>query len=284
MKKICGIVGVILSALLLTGGGNAGARGYVKVVGDSWYLVVPEYIPKAKDGMEGCCLFVPELRFDSLEEFVDTVKNQDFSEDQLSAAKYLFGPEEQNGFRICNMDKIYAPRLPSGMKINWVIWEGQNYSFYFSSENTRTTGVISVLNDDDIQADKMFSYQYRLKGFGAEVLEEIYDDGERTEVIFSNESGKYKWTTYAVERRMTDFDGRTVTAQCRIAARYCLQPYGKYIGFGKTGLRGVEMYVESDVLNYYICIDNFPPEMTDEWLSEFGLEAYRKNCGTNAPV
>jgi len=97
---------------------------YTVVISDGNWYIVPE------DKTIGVDSHIASVRFDSVNAFLDALINGTLSRSELNIICASV-PEDDIGFRICDIYNLYAPILPENLAISHFSVEGNYYSWCF---------------------------------------------------------------------------------------------------------------------------------------------------------
>ena len=99
-----------------------------KTIGDKSYLILADDLPGNSMSQ------LADIKFDSVEEFIDTVANGKLTDSQLEIANKAF-KKDSNGIIICDFNDIQVPVYPKGFDLTSVYWSGELYSFSLLSSD-----------------------------------------------------------------------------------------------------------------------------------------------------
>lgn len=240
------------------------ARYELKKIEGASYLLIPD---KTKETIESNIdigmIQEAEIQFDSIEEFVNNVKNGKLNDRQLAIANKTFS-KDSNGIKVCNFSDIQIPVNPIEFECKKVFWSGELYSYSLESKSN-TIAYYHLLNKDS------YDYQYDnnyLRFFDNESVSvtKTIDYENNAEYYYSTSKGNMKKVRYTL------VNGQTTLV---VDETYRLSMEDKTIPTSNEVPYRVTIYgIKSD---QYFCIDIFDvvSKPTVEWLTDFSVEAYK---------
>ena len=117
---------------------NAADDYYLSVISGQYYLTYREERGNIRNDLGS-------LSFDSLDQLVDKIRNNGFSESEHNVIRTALAKDE-NGILLFDPNRLFDPVLPYGMQVNGVGWSGQYYSYSVSAVGSeRPDGHLFVL-------------------------------------------------------------------------------------------------------------------------------------------
>ncbi len=199
---------------------------------------------------------VASLDFKSIKQFKDTVTKGLLSDLDKHTIATAF-PKNENGFKMCDFDKLYTPILPLGSVINGVSWLGESYSFSINVDD-KVFGVIHCYSREHYDAIYQSEYDNYFEKDTITVSKEETVDGKTITYYFTSVaklmqirySSTFEGTKYAIDKT------------------YRLETNNEY------SLTNVTMYCVDGEKTYVVDLFGFDEEPNDSWLFEFGLVEY----------
>ena len=203
------------------------------------------------------------IQFDSIDEFVNTVKSGKLNDHQLAIANKTF-KKDSNGIIVCDFDNIKIPVHPDEFECQAVYWSGELYSFYLET------------SDDEIAyyhylSKEKYNYQYEndyLTFFdieGVSTVETVYGK-EGTEYYYSTAKGKMKKIRYTLT------EGNKVLI---VDETYRLDMEDDSLPVSDDIPYRITIYGSNS--NDHFTIDIFEPDNkpTVEWIKKFDVKPYK---------
>lgn len=212
-----------------------------------------------------CISYATCLWFDSIEEFLDTIKNGKLEENHLvDMCRFL--EYDSNYIKICDIFNLQVPVLPDGWEVNRVKWGGTDYSFDFFC----STGEVGSLH---YKSKEIYESQYEreyLNFFDQEhiTLEKTVKNKNKTEYYYSTKAGEFKRVRYTVKNGKTtlivDEDYLLSTTSQLLEDR----PVSDTIPYS------VQIYGRKSNHYFKIYLYNLVEQPTEEWIKSFGIKDY----------
>lgn len=233
-----------------------------KIEGGSYLLINDRTEESIESIIDVGMIQEAEIQFDSIAEFVNTVKNGKLSDRQLAIATKTFG-KDSNGIKVCDFSNIQIPVNPIELECKKVFWSGELYSFYLESKSN-TIAYYHLLNKDSYNYQYVENYLHFFDNDSVSVTKTI-DNGNNTEYYYSTSKGNMKKVRYTV------ISGQTTLV---VDETYRLSMEDKSILTSNEIPYRVTIYgIKTDE---YFSIDIFDiaDKPTEEWLSKFSVKAY----------
>lgn len=263
---------VILFGLLLiltlcscnqTARADEGKRYDLRPVGDSYRLVInDEVLNSIESTIDVKLIKQASIAFDSIDDFVDTLKNGKLSIEQLAVAYKTF-KRDDNGIKVCDIDSIKVPVSPNEMNCKTVYWNGELYSFYLEKENN-AVAYYHVLDKNTY--DKQYENNYT-RFFENEYVTttKITETPGGTEYYYSTTQGDMKKIRYTLS------NDNTILI---IDETYRLSMVDSTIDTSDDIPYRITIYGERDGNYFTISIFDIVGKPTAEWLTQFGIKDY----------
>ncbi len=242
----------------------ANERYIIKTIENKPYLIIDDgTIESIQSEIDVERIQVASIQFDSIDEFVNTVKSGKLNDEQLAIANKTFKKDE-NGIKVCDFSNIQIPSVPPELECKTVYWSGERYSFCLESVNDDTVAYVYLL--DKSTYDYKYENDY-LRFFENELVTttKVIENKNKTEYYYSTAVADLKNVRYTV----TDAETNLV-----IDESYCLRNENSNVPTSQDVPYRITVYgVKSDV---YFCIMIFDiaNKPTTEWITQLGVKPY----------
>lgn len=233
-----------------------------------------EYLKSIRSGatlLPGMQITAPSktLKFSTVAEMKIAFETGTFSDENLIA----LARRARNGVvEIPDPNKLLAPDLPSGIKVEGV-WSELTYyeiaissSYNCKSDNCHCDYFI-IDFDGERYEDCFENYIVNYKA-GAQIVisEQSIEDRNATELVYTNSTGKYKRLLYQIES-----NGRTL----HIVEHYVIEHSypGHYHYLSETIPANVRIFCEEDGVSWFADLEAFEERPSVEWLTSFGVKS-----------
>ena len=270
MKKLIIIVSCFLFVTTCFGGcgvdtANTNNKRYeIRTIDNEQYLVIDEsVIESIESKIDVEMIQEAEIQFDSIDEFVNTVKNGKLNDRQLAVANKTF-KKDANGIKVCDFTNIKIPVNPLELACKTVFWSGELYSFYLESAND-TIAYYHLLDKNN------YDYQYEnnyLRFFDNEGITttKVIENKNNTEYYYSTTKGDMKKVRYTITNAETNL---VIDETYRLRMEDSTIPVSQDVPYRIT-IYGVKsgVYFSIEVFD----IVNKP---TTEWITQFSVKTYK---------
>lgn len=259
----CLFLTLILCSCNQTARANEGKRYYLRPVGDSYRLVIDdEVLNSIESTIDVKLIKQASIAFDSIDDFVDTLKNGKLSNEQLAVAYKTF-KRDDNGIKVCDINSIKIPVSPNEMNCKTVYWNGELYSFYLEKENN-AIAYYHVL--DKSTYDNQYENNYT-RFFENEnvTITKILELPDSTEYYYSTAKSDMKKIRYALSNNNTNLI---------IDETYRLSMVDGTIETSNDIPYKINIYGEKAGDYFSISIFDFVGKPSPEWLTQFGIKNY----------
>ena len=208
------------------------------------------------------CEEVPSLKFDNLDIFVSTIRNADFSQEQLKAIANF--PKKDGKIKIFDVNNIYYPTINGEMAdITRIYWtEGTGYSYLFEYNDV----VFSARTLSKTRYEEEISNISSILENANEVFcDSVLDDGKRVieyKTAFIDKM-KYVEYTYSYESRIVTLKKTYILSDNR--DDHFVSDNIPYI---------IEIVCCDGDLYYFMDISQLTEDIPDEVLISFAMEKY----------
>ena len=251
-------------------GGDNKRYDLVKIDGQDYLVIKDEIMTKIKEIEDkytyyGDCI-APVGVYDTIEEFVDTVKNGKLSDEDLAELKNLV-EDDPNGITICNFEDIQAPKVPDGFEVTQVDWNGEYYYYSLSTKDKNATNSWCEYYIMDKDKAELWGYpldtEESILEKRRDELTEIKKLGDRTEYYWVT-GWKDVWYSITVDETII-----RVREDCP-----AMDANGQAVPDAKPS----DVYLTGMKDNWFLDIRlrSFSEKPTVEWLSQFGIEDYKE--------
>ncbi|MBE6619405.1 MAG: hypothetical protein E7626_06485 [Ruminococcaceae bacterium] len=218
---------------------------------------------------EHVCIYgeEPSLEFSSVEEFYNTVFCDKLSEEQKAVVN-KFSKDDSGNIRLCDLNNLYVPILPSNTHISYISWSGRDYSFSIEVENGSIGWVDYCTYVREVYDRYLQEFDETLKTDGVSVSEQLYLDdgmgGTKIETYYTTSTSSMKNIRYSLTEGK-----RTIV----IEKTFCFE--NKFGEFTSEDIPvSVKMYCTENDQYYITRFYTLTEDPTIEWLLEFGLTKY----------
>ena len=203
---------------------------------------------------------VPYIVFDNVQNFVNTVKNNSYTEKQLQKLSEF--DRVDGKIPICDLENIYYPTISNEYASeSYVYWYGETYLWFLNYENQNIMGCITPTTSEkylnqDMFRDKIMN-EYKV------IDCEVTEDGKN--YIYLN---AITYVTYTLYKENTEI----TVAKC-----YYIEDNAESAPFkpnDDTIPRDVYVFVKEGSFIYVFILESFVSNVTDETILSIGLEKY----------
>lgn len=264
MKKVKIICCLFLVIISLSGCGGKtinkkDLRYELIKFGNQSYLVINENINIVNEDI----MHSAEIKFDSIESFVDTVTSGSLDDHQLYIANKAF-VKDSIGIRVCDFSNIQVPVHPKEFKCKTVFWSGELYSFYLESTDN-AFGYYHLLNQE--QYENQYNYKY-LNYFDRDnvTTSKVVNNSDNTEYYYSTPAGDLKKIRYSIT------NGQTLLI---VDETYRLNMNDESLRVSSDIPYRVAIYGNNGDQYFSIEIFEIDSRPTMEWIKDFNIKRYK---------
>ena len=167
---------------------------------------------------------------------------------------------------ICDLDSLCDVRMPQGMTLHHVTWEGSSYSFDLRNQFTSSCYVICRGKED---YDDCFQRYYAncpySKDLAYDFREEKSYDPEGTQIFYKTGAGDFKVVKYEI---------REENRILYVSEEYHLTSYSGTLETSTTVPYRIHMFTEENGTFVTVSIYEPTERPSVEWLSSFGVTPY----------
>lgn len=203
------------------------------------------------------------LSFESLDALIDAIENNKFADWQYDVISAF--PKDENGIVIFDLNHAFDAKIPDGMYIRNIEWEGSTYSFGIGDEK----GPFAYLF---LRSPEVFSsvfkreYEEFFEGANTTITKKEYVEDRNAEVIwFETGSGKQKEIRYSLP------NGVVVVEKYRITSIY------SFLDTSETVPAAIHLYSENENCCFTVSIGGLNERPAVEWLLQFGVKSRTNN-------
>ena len=209
------------------------------------------------------CEVSPYVDFASVDEFVKTLKNGNFSGRTLDMVK-RFEEDKYGRIKICNPNKIYEPTAPNNFSLSSITWEGETYSYNMSGPEDSHAWI--YLHEKE-------SFERNFKDeWSSRFMSDTTSDEGYTQTYFSTFAGEFKRKRYKLETNVATYEKASNKTEVYIVEYYRLKTiYSDFPTSSEIPYR-IYMFVQNSGLQYEVRINDLNSPVTPEWLLQFGLK------------
>lgn len=251
-------------------GGDNERYDLVTIDGQDYLVIKDEIMPKIKEIEDNTYYhgdwILAAGDYDTVEEFVDTVKNGKLSDEDLARIKNLL-ENDSNGILICDFENIQATRVPDGYVLRDVYWNGELYEYYLYAPDpgNNSSCIYWVFDNRELYERNTVDTEAEYVENNSEYITEVKKVDNRTEYYCKGEKIKWKTVWYTITQ------GESV-----------IQVQEKYKAIENDGDSSseevpeyIDLYGSKEGVYFYISITKPLEKPTVEWLSQFGIEDYK---------
>ena len=216
-------------------------------------------------------VMAPVAKFDSIGELVSRVKKGTLTEEQKRAIAQ-FDKDEEGRIQVCNIDKMYQPKLPKGCDITNVFWYGKYYTSELNMQNAKT-GYVGVLTKD--------LYEQAISRDNADVFDNPLITVTRTEedadgrkiTHYSTSAGNFK----RVEYKYSDGNRTLLIVEkyrLNINTTSTTNILYESLTVSESIPASIFIYGEENGSYFEVSSFEFTEAPTDDWALSFGIIKY----------
>jgi hypothetical protein len=236
----------------------------LKTIGDKNYLIIENEFTDLS--FDGCLLYPANLEFDSMETFVDTVKNGKLSDSELRIIDEVFKKDSEGRIEICDFSNLQVPVTPDGVKISKVTWSGKSYAFHIEIPEDAFGYV--YMNHKTIFDRRYKEYYTEYFDNDRITLQETVEYKDFTEYYYSTKAGEFKKVRYTIEND---------NIKLEVDESYILAAYNDLMNKPSLDVPdSVQIFGAKDGKSFEIIIYSLETKPTVEWLSQFSIEDYKE--------
>ncbi len=208
------------------------------------------------------------VKFESLAEMKNAIKSGKITKRQADIIKASF-PEDSNGIKICNPDKLYQPVWPNIFGENVAVYlHGESYGFLSISD----CPIYASLHIHTKESyEETFERQYT----------NFFDYGDPKIISISDETYNklptkvYNYTTVSGTLRQVRYRIESNNKTLILQETYCLNMEDETMPTSFTVPYYVELYGEENGVYFTSFIADLTSRPTIDWLLQFGVEEFK---------
>jgi hypothetical protein len=189
-------------------------------------------------------------KFSSLQEMKQAILAGDFSELEMASIQH-YPKNAEGAVKVCNLNKLYTPILPSGMSISNIIWYGESYEFRIDTQQTLSCLITCVTKE---------SFEEDIKEFTE------YTSNENIEILATYEDPQTGGTVYEYETILGYRSRDTLYTIQTETKKICVLEEYEY--------KFVTIWVEDNGVNYIISLYDLDSRPTVDFVKSLGLVPY----------
>ncbi len=218
------------------------------------------------------------LKFDSLKDLEDTLKNFKFTPSQLRHMAIVFSKDEDGKIRIPYFDNFYYPIYPGEYKYGNLGLKSDSYSFYF-----RVDGEIMVVMAIMTDSAYVNAYEWYYDSFytcedinnenrNVNIIEHVFDEERNADVYYYNHKHKdnSEEATFKRVRYTLKNDSKTLI----VDERYRLVSTNEMVSVSDEIPIDIRIFGEQDDQKFFSFIYDIQERPSEEWLLGVGIEKY----------
>lgn len=204
------------------------------------------------------------IEFSSISELKSTIKSGTLQGWQLDIIKESFPKDDTNGIKICNINNLYRPILPTSMKNTSVAWMGENYTFVIESEIAN--GDFHYHTKEQYDGRYKKNYSDRLSSSSVTVKNEG-TTSERNATIYdiSTSAGDFQFIRYSLS---------TASKTLVVDEIYRLRMNDESLATSANTPYFITIYGIENGVHFVVELSELEERPSVEWLMSFGIKEY----------
>ena len=204
-------------------------------------------------------------QFTDIGQMKNTIEKHKLGNNELRAVQLAQG-EKGDLLEICNLDNLCDVRMPQGMTLHHVTWEGSSYSFDLRSQNTESCYVdCEIAEEYSYFFQKYYANSPYSKDLAYDFREEKSYDPEGTQIFYQTGAGDFKVVKYEI---------REENRILYVSEEYRLTNYRGTLDTSTTVPYRIKMFTEENGAFVTVSIYEPTERPSVEWLSSFGVTPY----------
>ena len=236
-----------------------------QTVNDQHYLVLEDAAKYEPDnqGDASAMVLAPEIKFSSMDEFVDRVTNQKLNEKELmSLARFA---RDENGIKVCDFSNLCRPDLPQDLPSSKFIWSGEIYAVTFREERGQS-GNFRCMTEEQYNATFKYDYEDFFSRSHITVKKrETVDDRNAEVTYYTTKKGELKRVRYSFLHEGSEYI---------IDEVYWLHMYDSSLAVSDTVPNAIRIYIKNDKHYGRVYLSDPPVRPEVSWLKQFSLTPY----------
>lgn len=198
------------------------------------------------------------LSFDSLDDLIDSIKNNRFADWEYDVICSSF-PKDENGIKIFNLDRVLDAKVPNQMRTGSVSWQGDSYSFNLRDES----GVFAyfhILSQQDYS--EVFNREYETLLDRKQITvssRQTIEDRNAEVILCSTDVANTKLVRYTLP------NGVIVEERYRLSSEIAQ--------VSETIPSSIHLYSKNEDGCFVVSIGGLKERPTVDWLSQFGVKS-----------
>lgn len=232
---------------------------------DMCYLSWKKDFSDAYSGKNTELSVMHDLSFKSISELYSKIKNNCFTEYELSHIQKVFTHDETGRVRVCNISKLVVPILPEQVSTGTVYWGGETYAYSLDFPDNVHGYFICLKSEAFTQRYKMEYIDYIDNPLFTLKETKTVSDRNATEYYYTTSQGRLKAIQYTLE------SGNKKIFVCE---KYALELNHDLGDVSDTVPYQINLFVFDENNTCEILLYDFTSRPTEEWLLSFGMEPY----------
>ena len=216
-------------------------------------------------GDASAMVLAPEIKFSSMDEFVDRVTNQKLDERELmTLARFA---RDEKGIKVCDFSNLCRPDLPQDLPSSNFIWEGEIYAVSFgNSQNGEQFGNFICMPEERYNAKFKYEYEDFFSRDKVTVTKrETVDDRNAEVTYYTTGAGKFKRIRHSFLHEGSEYIVDEV---------YRLHMYNSSLVVSDTVPDRIMIYIKNDKHYGWVQLFDLPVRPEESWLKQFRLTPY----------
>ena len=242
---------------------NTQELGYSLIYKNSEYYI--EFPVNTVHGTQDNLDPIPIICFDDAKSFIDTVKNSNYTDEQLKELSKF--PNEDGKIKVCDLDNIYYPTLNGeSFEEGSLGWYGDYYDWVIKfDKNNDVEAFISIKFNDEYLNEEDFVQ--RIRSARNVFKDEILDNGVESIYYGPQLEATHRLVKYTLFKDNKQF----VILRCYSLT--CVDNNLDEPEYTET-LSGIKMYCYEESISYNVFFDFSEYDITDETLMTFSMQKY----------
>lgn len=207
------------------------------------------------------------VKFESLAEMKNAIKSGKITKRQADIIKASF-PEDSNGIKICNPDRLYKPVLPDNLEYDEVSLSGEMYSFFVNSNSNFSLAFFHYMTKDVF--DRSLKNEFDLYSNHLITITSVQDE------MFDNVLMKtYYYYTKNCEMKSIAYTINSNGKKLQVLETYILKAFVSDLQVSNSIPQTVYVFGTDNNLYFELCIHDPTSRPTVNWLSQIGIEEFK---------
>lgn len=215
-------------------------------------------------GPRGCMEEI-YVQFDSFDDMIKRITENELTQDELADIERGFTKAANGQIPIFDIYNMMTPTLPEGVNTDYIKWyDGMTYQLHFAGSE-QMKGIVEYYGGNN---EHYFNHSICVQNGGSHTEKTHIDDRNSDIYIFTSGYGEAKCVCYNIS-------GQNGDEIIHVEEYYLLnsEEYSSWVSDTAPFYLQIWRTIESQKL--YVAIYLLPERPSVEWLSSFGLQAYK---------